>query len=152
MSSMEQQTVQPLVKTVVVRVDVVTAFSAFTGELTAWWPLATHSVGEDTAEQVSMAPMIGGEIVETYHGGKSTVWGTVTEWDPPNAVAFTWHPGRGGDEATSVKVAFGPVEGGTEVTLTHAGWGYREDGRSARLGYDTGWDIVLGRFAGSLAG
>jgi hypothetical protein len=37
----------------------------------------------------------------------------VTEWDPPNAVAFTWHPGRGEDEATSVKVAFGPVEGGT---------------------------------------
>jgi hypothetical protein len=47
-------------------------------------------------------------------------------------------------------VTFDAVDGGTEVTLTHVGWGDREDGGSARLSYDTGWDVVLGRLVDSL--
>lgn len=36
----------------------------------------------------------------------------------------------------------------TLVALTHSGWDRRADGASARTGYDSGWEIVLGAFAG----
>lgn len=31
-------------------------------------------------------------IVETRSGGRTDVWGTVTAWEPPRLVGFTWHP------------------------------------------------------------
>src|SRR6185437_6939068 len=43
--------------------------------------------------------------------GEAVVWGTVTRWEPPAAVAFTWHPGRPAQRASYVAVTFG-AEGG----------------------------------------
>jgi hypothetical protein len=50
-----------------------------------------------------------------------------------------------------VEVTFDAHDDGTRVTLTHDGWPNRADGRAARTGYDSGWDIVLGRLV-ALAG
>jgi uncharacterized protein YndB with AHSA1/START domain len=80
------------------------------------------------------------------------VWWTITEWEPPDRVAFTWHAGTAEAEATRVEVTFtqdGP--GSTAVRLVHSGWEHRPDGASAREGYDSGWEPVIGRFA-ELAG
>ena len=35
-----------------------------------------------------------GQIVERSADGETAVWGTVTQWEPPVGVAFTWHPGQ----------------------------------------------------------
>lgn len=134
-----------LVKTVTVSVDVKAAFALFTEQMSAWWPLATHSVGEAAATAVTVEGRIGGEIVETYGDGLLAVWGTVTEWDPPSLVSFTWHPGSPSSEATHVAVRFTDVGDGTEVRLVHSGWTSRPDGAGARRGYDSGWEFVLGR-------
>lgn len=84
----------PLVKNVTVKAPPDAAFRRFTAEIGAWWPLGSHSVGGQDAETVTMEGRAGGRIVERIRGGRECVWGTVTAWDPPRRVAFTWHPGR----------------------------------------------------------
>ena len=32
---------------------------------------------------------------------------------------------------------------GTLVTLIHSGWAAQPDGERARMGYDSGWEVVL---------
>jgi uncharacterized protein YndB with AHSA1/START domain len=138
----------PLHKTVVVPLDPVRAFELFTVRFGEWWPLATHSVGLADAALVRFPPEQGGAITETMRDGSTCTWGTVTSWDPPAAVCFTWHPGQPESWAGDIEVRFTPDgDGATVVTLTHSGWERRADGARARHGYDSGWAAVLGVFA-----
>ncbi len=94
----------------------------------------------------------GAAIVETLADGTTSVWGTVTHWEPPDRVAFTWHPGTAETEATRVEVTFTPSgPGATLVRLIHSGWERRPDGASARENYDSGWEPVVGCFAEAAA-
>jgi hypothetical protein len=144
-----EQGLAPLVKKVVVPVGVERAFEVFTAEMSAWWPLPWHSVGEDHAREVRLEGAIGGRIVEYGDDGEIAIWGTVSDWDPPKSVSFTWHPGSDPQQAGQVTVTFTPVGDDTEVELVHSGWERRPDGVRARTGYDTGWDYVLGRYVTS---
>ena len=134
-----------LTKTITVPVPVDRAFDLFSRRLGEWWPLATHSVGEESAVGVEMGCRVGGEIVETVRDGSVHVWGTVTDWEPPERMAFTWHPGQDAAEATRVEVTFEPAGESTVVTLTHSGWEALEGGAGIRRNYDSGWDLVLAR-------
>ena len=50
-------------------------------------------------------------------------------------------------QATRVEVTFTEDEPGrTVVLLVHSGWEHRPDAASAREGYNSGWDQVIGRF------
>lgn len=146
MSETTEESVAPLVKTVIVPVDPTRAFELFTTHLDAWWPMATHSVGGADAESVTLQAGVGGQIVESLADGRTEVWGTVTQWAPPRLVAFSWHPGRSDGEATAVLVSFAGTGAGTRVELTHTGWEARPDSVASRRGYDSGWDVVLGCF------
>ncbi|GAA1129150.1 hypothetical protein GCM10009630_28780 [Kribbella jejuensis] len=141
-----EQDLSPLVKTVTVPVGVERAFEAFTAETSKWWPLFRHSVGEAAANEVRLEGAVGGQIVEYGAEGVLAVWGTLSEWNPPASLSFSWHPGQDPAEAGQVTVTFTPSAEGTEVRLVHAGWERRSDGRQARLSYDTGWDYVLGKY------
>jgi uncharacterized protein YndB with AHSA1/START domain len=139
----------PIVKTVRVNAPPERAFLRFTAELGTWWPLQSHSVGQADAESVTMEPRVGGRIVERIRGGREAVWGTLTVWDPPRRVAFTWHPGREAATAQDVEVRFTPDGAGTRVELEHRGFerlGVKL-GRTARRGYPLGWEYVLGLYA-----
>ncbi len=133
----------PLVKTITVPTSPERAFELFTKEMGAWWPLATHSVAQEKAKDVQLEGAVGGQIVEYDESGPLCSWGTVSDWDPPQTVSFTWHPGSDPKEAGHVTVAFKQVDDGTEVVLTHTGWERRPDGARARQDYDSGWDYVL---------
>lgn len=141
----------PLTKTVRVGAVPARAFELFTARIGAWWPLATHSVGGASSWGLVMECRAGGRIVETLADGGTTVWGRITEWDPPRAVAFTWHPGTPPDQATQVVVSFAGDGDCTVVTLVHTGWDARSDGAEAREAYVSGWDPVLGEYV-TLAG
>ena len=119
------------------------AFELFTARMGQWWPLATHSVGAADAVDVTVQGRLGGDIVEQLRDGSTSVWGTITKWDPPHAVAFTWHPGREPREATHVEVRFTPHDHGTLLELIHTGWDARPDAAEARHNYDSGWTFVL---------
>jgi uncharacterized protein YndB with AHSA1/START domain len=140
------QEIEPLVKKVVVPVGVERAFEVFTAEMSAWWPLPSHSVGADKAREVRLEGAVGGRIVEYGDDGEISSWGTVSDWDPPKSVSFTWHPGSDPQQAGQVTVSFATVDDGTEVELVHSGWERRADAVRARAGYDTGWDYVLAQY------
>jgi uncharacterized protein YndB with AHSA1/START domain len=139
----------PLVKVVAVKAAPEKAFRRFTAEMAVWWPLASHSVGGASSESVGMEPRVGGRIVERIRGGRECVWGTITAWDPPRRVAFTWHPGDEPARAQDVEVLFAADGAGTRVQLTHSGFErLGKDARMARRGYPLGWTYVLGLYAG----
>jgi len=139
--------VEPVRKTVTVPAAPPRAFELFTRHIHEWWPLATHSVGVEQAAGVTFGEGAGGQIVETLSDGTTSVWGTVTDWEPPHRVAFSWHAGTPVAEATRVEVTFTEDEPGrTVVLLVHSGWEHRPDAATARDGYNSGWDKVIGRF------
>jgi hypothetical protein len=143
----EAESFAPLRKTVVVPIEPARAFELFTTHIDEWWPLAMHSVGLADASHVTMPSGVGGSIVETMRDGSTCVWGTITGWDPPVAVSFTWHPGQPESWAGDVEVRFVRHDaGGTLVELTHSGWERRSDGATARIGYDGGWEVVLAAY------
>ena len=141
----------PVVKSLVVPLPPEQAFELFTTGMSRWWPLDSHSVGEDHAHAVLVDGTVGGAVTEWIDDGRSEVWGRVTAWEPPGRVALDWFPGHPEKEATHLEVTFVPADGGTRVELTHSRWSARSDGELARAEYDHGWDYVLGRYAGRAA-
>lgn len=134
----------PIRKTIEVPWDPGRAFRRFTREIGAWWPLRSHSVGQERAETVVFEEGVGGRIVEKIRGGEECTWGTVTAWDPPRSVSFTWHPGDDRARATQIDVTFEPVPGGTRLVLVHSRWETLGAlGKMARRGYPIGWAYVL---------
>lgn len=141
-------TVPPVRREVLVEAAPAVAFEVFTDGIGRWWPLAELSVHGGRAGSVAF---VDGVIVERSGSGDEAVWGTVTRWEPPGVVAFSWHPGRPADVAGLVEVTFAAVEGGTLVTLRHSGWESYADPAAARAEYDHGWPMVLGRYGGEVA-
>lgn len=69
----------PIVKTVLVRRSADDAFRIFTEEISAWWPMRTHTrartaSGEVTA-RVSIEARVGGRVFETLADGRELEWG-----------------------------------------------------------------------------
>lgn len=140
--------VPPMRRQILVDADQPTAFAVFTGRIGRWWPLAELSVygaGATVAFE-------DGQIVERSAEGQSALWGTVTRWDPPDAVAFSWHPGKPAELASRVEVTFAVAAGQTLVTLEHTGWEVFADPAAARAEYEQGWAPVLARYAEDAAG
>jgi uncharacterized protein YciI len=131
--------VPPIRREIIVEADQDTAFEAFTARMGRWWPVAEHSV-HGAGSTVELA---GGQLVERSAGGETVIWGAVTTWDPPGQLAFTWHPGRGPDQASQVRVTFTEVGDQTRVCLEHSGWETFDDPAAARAEYDKGWPSVL---------
>ena len=141
----------PIVKVVLVSAGQAEAFERFTAGMSAWWPLVTHSVWGSAAETVRFESGVGGRIVEVHEDGRESVWGSVELWDPPSRLGFTWHPGRQADTAQRIDVEFAAESGGTRVRLVHGGWEtLRDDAAGTRTSYDSGWELVLGRFTGAV--
>lgn len=135
-------------KSVTVPASAERAFELFTARIHEWWPLVTHSVGGEQAAGLVFGAGVGGIILETLADGTTSAWGTVTRWEPPHLVAYTWHAGTPEAEAGLVEVTFtsaGP--GSTVVQLIHSGWENRPDGPAARASYESGWDTVIGSYA-----
>jgi uncharacterized protein YndB with AHSA1/START domain len=152
----EQQVTSPLVmrKSVTVKCTPEHAFQVFTAEMETWWPLATHSVTEKEAKSLRVEEGEGGRIVEVGPESEEHVWGTITTWDPPARLVFTWHPGRGAETAQEVDVRFLPDGDSTRVELAHRGWeALGDDAPKMFESYDKGWDFVLGeRFVAGVSG
>jgi len=139
----------PVVRSVVVDWPQEAAFRRFTDDIATWWPLRSHSIGQERAENVAFEGHVGGRIVETIRGGEQCTWGTVTAWEPPHRVAFTWHPGQAVETAQEIDVRFIPEGARTRLELTHAGWERLGAMASrARKGYGLGWRYVLALWAG----
>jgi uncharacterized protein YciI len=135
-------TVPPIRREILVDANPATAFEVFTERLGHWWPLAELSVYGAGAT----VAFIDGQIIDRSADGPAAVWGTVTRWEPPEAVAFSWHPGQPAERASHVEVTFAAAAGQTRVRLEHSGWEAFADPAAARAEYDHGWPMVLDRY------
>ena len=139
----------PVVVSVTVNAPPERAFEVFTTEIGSWWPAKTHSIGEERAVAVTMDGRAGGRIFERLDDGTEYDWGSVTAWEPPRRVAFTWKPSLEDRPYTDVEVTFTADGDSTRVVLTHTGWEkLGEQGIELRAGYGPGWEYVLGECYG----
>ena len=150
---MAVETVAPVICSVTVRRPPEDAFRIFTERIADWWPLATHSVYLDTSASVAVEPGVGGRIVERSVSGEESSWGEILVWEPPQRLAYTWHPGYGPDDrVTEVELRFSAVDGATRVDLEHRGWeALAGRAEATRDGYVEGWPVVLARFTAATA-
>jgi uncharacterized protein YndB with AHSA1/START domain len=139
--------IEPVRKQLEVSLPVEKAFDLFTAGMGTWWPMATHSVGEEQAETCFFEGWAGGRIMEVLKDGSQSEWGKVIAWEPFHRVSFHWYPGRTPDTAQEVTVTFSEIPNGTLVELVHVGWEtLGEEALARRNGYDSGWDYVLAKY------
>jgi uncharacterized protein YndB with AHSA1/START domain len=141
----------PIRRSVVVPWTADKAFHRFTEEFSTWWPRYTHSIGGRHVRRVVMECRVGGAIYEEHVDGTRYRRGTVTAFEAPRRIAFTFHAAFAEADAQQVEVSFDVDGPGTRVTLVSSGW-ERMTGAALRSrgGYQIGWGGILGRFAGRL--
>ena len=146
---MTQETSERVVeKSVTVSVPVERAFDVFTAEIGTWWPLRTHAVDTERSETVVMEGRVGGRLYERTPSGEEHVWGTLVDWEPPNRIVYSWHPGRGEETAQEVEITFSPEGDGTRVDIRHYGWEKLGDRLEDTIAsYQEGWDKVIASYA-----
>jgi uncharacterized protein YndB with AHSA1/START domain len=128
------------------------AFTAWTEQISLWWP-PDHTVSGSPATVV-IEGRIGGRIYERGGRGDVHEWGVVTAWDPPTSLAYTWNFGVGPERATDVAVAFRAIgDDTTRVEIQQTGW--------ERLGPDAprvqqrnraGWASLVPHFRAAVEG
>ena len=134
-------------KTVTVECTVEEAFRIFTADALSWWPTGSHSIHGDEVQDLVFEAREGGEVYEVSANGTRGHWATVLEWDPPARLVLAWNVLLAETEPTEVEVRFSPEGDSTRVDLEHRGWErLAEGGPEKRSNYDTGWDLVLGRY------
>jgi uncharacterized protein YndB with AHSA1/START domain len=145
---MSQQTSEVVIeKSVLVAAPIERAFRVYTEGIDTWWPRRTHAVNPADAETVILEGREGGRLFERSTSGEEHEWGTIVVWEPPRRLGYTWHPGRGRETAQEVEVTFTPEGDGTRVDLRHWGWEKLGERMEAVVAdYDTGWDLVIGRY------
>jgi uncharacterized protein YciI/uncharacterized protein YndB with AHSA1/START domain len=142
-------TVAPIRRALIVDATPETAFEVFTADFGGWWPVAEFSVFGDGGS----VALTDGEIVEVSASGEQVIWGSITAWEPPQRVAFTWHPSLETTAPMSqVDVRFTELDGQTLVVLEHSGWESYDDPQAARDNYSHGWPTVLAEYVTALNG
>jgi len=135
----------PLELSVAVPLAPEAAFRLFTVDMTTWWPLATHSVGQERARRVVVEPTVGGRVYEVDDDGSQHEWARVLAWEPASRFTMRWYPGRDAASGQEVELRFDAAGDGTRVVLLHRDWErLGERAAEARAGYSGGWKHVLG--------
>jgi uncharacterized protein YndB with AHSA1/START domain len=122
------------------------AFELFTERKTEWWPYETHAASGEKPEQVVYEPRVGGRVYDRLRDGRENQWATVLAWEPPHRVVIEWNVNPA-NPTTELEVRFTPEGDGTRVDLEHRGWERYGDKAAESFGsYNSGWDLVLGRY------
>ena len=79
----------PVRRSVIVKADPQRSFSAFTGNMAAWWP-ASHTIGGSQKPEVVLEGRVGGRWYERSPEGAECEWGKVLVWDPPSRLVLAW--------------------------------------------------------------
>lgn len=142
-------------KSVTVAAPLALAFEVFTARIEAWWPMASHHIGEADCQAVVIEPRAGGRWFERGVDGQECDWGRVLAWDPPNRVCLAWQLSAQWrfDPAlhTEVEVVFTALDAGrTQVDLVHRGlqaYGADALAMQAAFGSPNGWTGMLDHYA-----
>jgi uncharacterized protein YndB with AHSA1/START domain len=107
--------------------------------LVRWWP-----------DVAALEPRLGGRVEMTFRGGESLVTGTVTRFEPPRALGFTWVRAESPEVTTQIEFTVVPLGGDRcRVEVVHSGW---EAAPHLRPMHDAGWAHFLGCLADLVEG
>jgi uncharacterized protein YndB with AHSA1/START domain len=145
--------VEPVRKSVVVRLPQAETFALFTDRLDTWWPLRTHSIAADTfegrvtADSITFEKHVGGRVLERMSDGTEAPWGTILAWEPPARFVMSWKPTLEEGPSTEVELRFTSVDAEhTRIDLEHRGWEVLAADDPRRDGYDAGWGQLFELF------
>ena len=117
------------------------AFRAFVEKVDLWWPKGHRKFEGST---LRFEPRVGGRFFEDHPTDGQFVLGEVLEFTPPEALRFTWHPGKL-SSPTEVSVRFVAEGETTQVLIEHsegsAAMGEQWPERAAL--FVAGWTRVL---------
>lgn len=131
------------------------AFDLFTNRMAEWWP-ADHHLAMSPVVAMAVEPRVGGRLYDTCEDGSESVWGRVTEWNPPDGFTFAWmitgawQLETDVDKASRVSVSFTAEGDRTRVAVVHNDfWRMSEGGQGMAdaVGSADGWGSGLKRFA-----
>ncbi|MBN9112151.1 MAG: SRPBCC domain-containing protein [Pseudonocardia sp.] len=112
-------TSEPLVVECHVAAPPAHAFEVWTTHIATWWP-QSHTISGDPAS-VTVAPEVGGRVVETTHDGTTYAWGEVAAWEPPTRLGLRLRLFIDRDETSDVDVRFLADDAGTRIRLEQTG-------------------------------
>jgi uncharacterized protein YndB with AHSA1/START domain len=145
-------------RTIVVDVPKARAFDVFVN-LTAWWPLATHAIGESPAQAAIVEPRVGGRWFSIDKFGDEDDIGRVIVYDRPERIVLSWEISRdlrfNSSAQTEIEVRFvAETPTRTRVDLEHRRFESYSELSAAQLGLhgEDAWTYVLGRYAAALNG
>jgi hypothetical protein len=131
------------------------AFDLFTNRMAEWWP-ADHHLATSPVVAMTVEPHIGGRIYDSCEDGSESVWGQVTEWDPPACFTFAWMISGSWqletdvEKASRVSVTFTAEGDRTRVIVVHKDFWRMADGGQGMadsVGAVEGWGSGLKHFA-----
>jgi len=142
-------------KSVTVAAPLAVAFEVFTAQIEAWWPMASHHIGEAACAAVVIEPRRGGRWFERGVDGSECDWGHVLHWDAPNRVTLMWQLSAqfkfDPSIETEVDVCFTALDAGTtRVDLEHRcldAYGADAEAMRETFGSPNGWNGMLEHFA-----
>jgi uncharacterized protein YndB with AHSA1/START domain len=125
------------------------AFAIFTGEIGTWWPLGEgFAFAGDRWQDMVIEGREGGRVYERARDGEVFHIGSVTVYEPPERIVFTW--GEATEEwaaPTEVEVRFTEEGDGTRVDLEHRAFErIGPDAEATAKQYESGWVAVIERF------
>jgi Activator of Hsp90 ATPase homolog 1-like protein len=135
------------------------AFDLFANHMTEWWP-AEHHLATSPVVAMIIEPRVGGRLYDRCEDGSVSVWGQVTEWEPPARFAFawmitdTWQLETDVEKASRVSVSFSAEGDRTRVVVVHDEFWRMPDGGQGMadaVGAPDGWQLGLNRFADFVA-
>ena len=142
-------------KSLTVAAPLAVAFEVFTAQIEAWWPMASHHIGQADCAAVVIEPRVGGRWFERGVDGSECDWGHVLSWDAPNRVTLMWQLNARFEFDPSIKtevdVCFTAIDANrTRVDLEHRGLeAYGADALAMRESFSSpnGWNGMLEHYA-----
>jgi uncharacterized protein YndB with AHSA1/START domain len=141
-------------RSVVVALPKPRAFEVFVN-MTGWWPLGTHTVGEAPAQALIVEARVGGRWFSIDKFGDEDDIGRVLLYDPPGRIVLTWelsHDFRYETSfATELEVRFvaeSPERTSVELEHRHfESYGPRWEDQLELFAGDGAWTYVLRCYA-----
>jgi hypothetical protein len=138
-------------RTIVVEAPQARCFETF-ADMTSWWPLATHTMGEKPARANIVEKRTGGRWYDVDTNGKETDIGRVLAYEPPARLLLSWQISCtftiDTKTTTEIEVRFiAETAKRTRIELEHRGFEtYGDVAGEAVTMYegDGAWTFVLG--------
>jgi uncharacterized protein YndB with AHSA1/START domain len=130
------------------------AFDVFAKEMSSWWPMASHKIGNADMKEAVIEPFTGGRWFERGSDGSECDWGRVLAWDPPGRLTLAWQINADWKNDTTlmteVEVRFTAENGGTRVELEHRllrNFGARSEEMRKTFDSPGGWGGMIAAYA-----